>query len=229
MKKERLLEHIFTTYFIYRLGLVVMGFALPLVLVGVGWSRHKLPMQDSLSAYYHAGDGAMRDVFVGVLIAVAALLILYKGLKKWEDWALNLAGVALVFVAWFPMEWPSGVSSSSWSIHGSAAIIFFLLIAVVCWFRGMDDLCRADIGYEKVWRATYKVLAILMAVIPLSAYALSLIQGSSRGILYIEACGVWVFAGYWLAKALEIKKGLNCRKRLLDDDERRDDALQSWA
>ncbi|WP_181033537.1 hypothetical protein [Arthrobacter sp. SX1312] len=53
----------------------------------------------SISAYY---GGAVRDVFVGVLIATAACMVAYRGRFALEDFALNAAGFFAVFVALVP-------------------------------------------------------------------------------------------------------------------------------
>ena len=61
------------------MGIVVMAFALPLALWIGGYFRAGLHLQSSMSAYYISGNGAMRDVFVGILWAVGFSLYLYKG------------------------------------------------------------------------------------------------------------------------------------------------------
>ena len=52
-----------------------------------------------MSAYYHAGQGVMRNEFVGILFAVGALLFAYQGYSRFEDCALNLAGVLALGIA----------------------------------------------------------------------------------------------------------------------------------
>ena len=67
-----------------------MAFAFPLLLWIGGYLLAKLPLAGSMSAYYHASDflhpdqvlrvqGVMRNEFVGILFAVGALLIVYRG------------------------------------------------------------------------------------------------------------------------------------------------------
>ena len=55
--------------------------------------------EGSISAYY---GGAVRDVFVGVIIATAACMVAYRGRFALEDFALNAAGFFAVFVALVP-------------------------------------------------------------------------------------------------------------------------------
>lgn len=140
MKSTDLQRHITATYINLRIGVAALAIILPLVLWIGGRLLFDLPLQASMSAYYHAGDGAMRDVFVGVLIAVGAFLYLYKGFTILENTALNLAGLLLVGVALFPMDWNCGNACGGLSLHGTFAILFFLSIAYVCIFRASDTL-----------------------------------------------------------------------------------------
>lgn len=115
-------SHIIGTYTTLRLGIGILAIALPIVLVGYGLLRHALPIQDSISAYYHAflptsqfpdvqavaGMGLMRNWFVGILWAIGVFLFLYKGFGYRENTALNAAGILLILVAMFPMGWTCG-------------------------------------------------------------------------------------------------------------------------
>ncbi|MFX0540027.1 hypothetical protein ACQBAT_05210 [Ornithinimicrobium sp. Y1847] len=56
-------------------------------------------LETSISAYY---GGPVRDVFVGVLVAVAVVLVAYQGSTTFEDYNLNGAGFYAVFVAFVP-------------------------------------------------------------------------------------------------------------------------------
>lgn len=56
-------------------------------------------LETSISAYY---GGPVRDVFVGVLVAVAACLVAYQGSTTFEDYNLNGAGFYAAFVALVP-------------------------------------------------------------------------------------------------------------------------------
>ncbi len=99
MKTKDFSNHISATYKALRLGVALIAFAFPLILWIGGHIHASLPLQGSMSAYYHAGDalhpgqGVMRNEFVGILFAVGTILFLYQGISRLEDYALNLAGV----------------------------------------------------------------------------------------------------------------------------------------
>ncbi len=209
MKSTDLRGHITATYINLRIGTAVLAIILPFVLWIGGHIRSDLPLLGSMSAYYHAGNGAMRDEFVGVLFAVGAFLYLYKGFTGLENFALNLAGAFVIGVAVFPMEWGCGNSCSNFSLHGTFAILFFLSIAYVCIFRASDTLgLIPDQTKIKRYKNTYRLLGLGMVASPVLALILTwVLQPHTEDRLtgfFAEAFGVWVFALYWIIKSREI-------------------------
>jgi hypothetical protein len=188
-----------------------MGFiavTLPILLYVAAKLLRGVGLQNSMSAYYYAGDGIVRDVFVGVLVAVGALLYLYKGFSDAENIALNLAGIFAVVVALFPTQWQCEPACTLLSVHGTAAILFFACIAYVCLLRAADTLIllRDDKQIAK-YKRSYEALGILMIVSPLAAFVgSSVLRRSSALVFFIEAFAVWVFAAYWFAKSRELRQ-----------------------
>ena len=89
MTRDELQHHMFATYTTLRIGLAVIAFAFP-ILLWLGGRVIGLPLQDSMSAYYHAfaADGqSMRNWFVGILFAVGVILYLYQGYSYRENYA----------------------------------------------------------------------------------------------------------------------------------------------
>jgi hypothetical protein len=92
---DKLDDHILRSYSVLRWFMVGFGFVLPVLLVVGGingwWLKEPLPVQDSLSDYYHAGNpcmpfqGVYRDLFVGLLAAIGFCLIIYTGFGKLEN------------------------------------------------------------------------------------------------------------------------------------------------
>ena len=209
MKPQELQDHITATYFTLRLGLILLGASLPFILLIGGLIHGGLPPQASMSAYYHAGDGVMRDKFVGALWAVGACLYLYKGYTHLENYALNLAGVCAICIALFPMQWDCGTSCSAFSLHGAFAVLFFVLIAYVCVFRAPDTLnLMTDRGKATRYLRIYRALGIGMIASPVAAVilisGLHIATESRPTVFAIEAAGVLVFAAYWFVKSREI-------------------------
>ena len=170
---DSLEKHILQSYSTLRWAMGGLGILLPLLLVLGGllslwWISAPLDVQNSLSAYYHAGsaglgctalEGVYRDLFVGFLAAISACLIIYSGFGTLENWLLNFAGVFLAGVAFFPTGWPekqllnactdiSGFQSFEASrllglpisIHTASAVLFFISITAVNVYTAMDTV-----------------------------------------------------------------------------------------
>ncbi len=210
-----------TSYVILRNGIGVLGLAFPIVLILGGGLDH---VQASLSAYYHFspadpdlyGAGTMRDVFVGMLCAIGAFLFFYRGHSLQEDLSLNVAGIAAVLVALFPMDWPEGIvsgTSVSSKVHFTSATIFFVMIAYVCVFRARDTLCIVrDKRRRRTFARIYLTLGILMLSTPAAIAASKFVSPTGQeghATLLVEVAGVLVFATFWLIKGLEIRPSLH--------------------
>ena len=212
-----------TSYAVMRSGIGVIGLAFPIVMILGGGVDH---VQSSLSAYYHFsvddparhGAGTMRDLFVGMLCAIGAFLFFYRGHSLQEDVALNIAGIAAVLVALFPMDWPAGpdiAQSTSANIHSASAATFFLMIAYVCVFRARDTLCLiTDEVRCRMFHRVYLLFGTMMLATPILVALLRLVSATIRTgytTLIVEVAGVFVFAAFWLVKSLEIRSSVRAR------------------
>jgi hypothetical protein len=199
-----------------------LGIALPFILTVGGWIVG-VPLQKTLSAYYHATStapdcanlppvlpaGTLRDEFVGVLIAVGVCLYLYKGFSKAENYTLNLAGVFAVAVALIPASICPGASLIT--AHAIVAVLFFLCIAYVGVFRADDTLYLIeDENRKNKYRRWYETLGAVMVVSPIAAIIVNFLVKPSVGqsivILLAEAFGVWAFGLYWTVKSHELRQ-----------------------
>jgi hypothetical protein len=216
--------HIAVTYQVLRRGLAVLALALPLVLSVLGYVQYGLELQESISAYYHAytstapgfdrlseaGQGQMRNWFVGILWAIGVFLILYRGYGRRENQALNLAGILLILVAMFPMEWACDNACSKIALHDVFAVAFFFMIGYVCIFRSGDTLeLIRDAAKRANYRRTYRIIGLVMWVFPVVVVVLSFFQFKVFGVytvFFIEAAGIWTFAYYWWQKSVEIEE-----------------------
>jgi hypothetical protein len=149
--------------------------------------------------------GSMRSYFVGFLFAVGAMLYVNKGYSRREDILLNIAGVSAWLIALFPMPWTGERASLYW-MHGTAAIIFFLAIASVAAFCSHATVkLIKDPMQRKLYMGAYRFLAILMIAFPIAAYILNEpILRKGNAIYWVEFCGIWAFAAYWIVKGIEM-------------------------
>jgi hypothetical protein len=207
---------IVSTYFSLRAGLTVLSLLLPPVLYLWG-KTHGVPLQYSMSAYYHAdaaglscpgGHGVARDLFVGGLFAIAGLLYAYRGVTTLENWALNVAGLLAGAIALFPMRNTCDGIPNRFSPHGTFAILFFLCIAAVAVLSGPSTLDRIqDPKLRRFLRQGYRITGFVMVLAPGSVIAWSLLTGTyAEHTFAIEVAGIYAFAAFWILKSWEIHK-----------------------
>ncbi|WP_432201340.1 hypothetical protein ACRAQ7_03840 [Erythrobacter sp. W53] len=206
-------DNISAAYRQLRIGMALIAILMPIwLVVGGGLST----IQTSLSAYYHFDMGKMRDVFVGILWAIGAFLFFYKGYTRRENAALTVAGLAAVVVAMVPMACNPSICApsttlmpASGSVHGTAAIIFFLLVAYVCIFRSRDTLqLMTDAQLKARFTWCYRVLGCAMVILPIAIFLLDRFRPSGQEsfvTIAIETAGIFVFAIFWLVKSREIR------------------------
>jgi hypothetical protein len=196
MRTNPLQEHITRTYFSLRTWMYVIGFMLPVVLIVVGLLREpELGVRTSMSDYYNSAY--LRDVFVGALISIGVMLILYRGFSKAEAWALDGAGVLAIGTALVP-------TGTRW--HGVLAVAFFACIAYVCLFRAEDTLDLLNPEDRALYKRTYRSIGVLMLALPIAAAVLAVVLFQSRVILVVEWAAVWVFGSYWAVKSREFSR-----------------------
>lgn len=205
---SELQAHMLGTYHNLRIGIGVIGIGLPVVLWLGGAIADGEPLRPSMSAYYYSPS--MRDVFVGVLIAIGACLYLYKGFSSRENWALNVAGVMVIGVALIPTS-PPGDKQGFLTVHSSLALVFFAGIAYVAVFRASDTLRLIRDGNRAVrLRRIYRALGIGMLVSPLIAVGVAFaLQRSSEErsiVFFLEAAAVLMFGIFWLVKSRELRE-----------------------
>jgi hypothetical protein len=150
----------------------------------------------------------MRNWFVGILLVIGAVMGLMRGFSKWEDWALDLAGLMAAGVALIPMPWTA--TGKGYSPHGLCAITFFLCIAFVCAFCSGKTLehmpeCPGRAKIISFYRFWYRFLAGAMLLSPMLAYIFNFTFQKTSFQFFAEMFGVWSFGAYWLFKTAELK------------------------
>lgn len=207
MTAEDLRRNMMSTYFTLRLGIVALSFALPLLLLGYSLMTHGRLVEGSMSAFYGADGGAMRNYFVGILWAIGFFLILYKGFSPLEDWLLNFAGGFAVFTAMTPCNCAGQEALDKSTAHTMFAVLFFVCMVLVCLFCARDTITLLpEKSDQDKFRRTYYTIAVLLFVSPLAALAVAYFSRAQGSLLFfIESFAVWVFAAYWAVKSKEFK------------------------
>jgi len=212
MRRDELQAHIFSSYLHLRYGAAIIAALLPLIIYVVG-KLNGVPLADSISDYYWVPDGPdaySRDLFIGCLFAVAAILYLYKGFSNAENIALNLAALLAIGVALFPTAEHDSPGDGTFSIHGFCAVSMFICLVYVVWFRADDTLPLLppdSTPSPARYRQLYKIVGFVMLASPLTAFIVNSIIGTDTSyVFFIEVAGIWAFAAYWLLKGSELKR-----------------------
>lgn len=204
MTARDLRRNMMRTYFTLRVGVVLLSFALPLVLLVYSLATFGGFQLGAMSAFY---GGEMRDWFVGILWAIGFFLVNYKGFSALEDWLLNFAGIFAVLVAMTPCNcWgDDALTKSTW--HTVFAVAFFICMASVCLFCARDTITLLPKQTDRDrFRRAYLSIAVLLALSPLAAIATAYFAGARDSrVFFIEWFAVWMFAAYWAVKSLEFK------------------------
>src|SRR5215211_3981634 len=102
-RPNRLLWHMYVSYFWLRIGMGALAFVLPIVVLGSYAVAHRTSTPlGSLSEYYQYGFAG--HYFTGTLFAVGMGLLMYKGFTPAEDRALSAAGIGGLLVALVPHD-----------------------------------------------------------------------------------------------------------------------------
>lgn len=201
---EALQQNILATYFWMRGGIIVLAALLPVTLVLYSVAAHGTLTENSISAYYGADNGVMRNDFVASLCVVGALLIVYKGFSLLENILLKVAGTAVTLVALIPCDCWHPVDSHS-ALHTAFAITFFACMAVDVEFCGFDTITLLPTqAQQQRYRRYYHTIAACLLVSPVAALAAAYIASVPKSaIFFVEWFGVWMFALYWAVKSRE--------------------------
>jgi len=197
------------SYLYLSLGIGIIAVLLPvLLMIAGGYQDH-----DSLSSFYHTKGGPTRDIMVGSLCAVGVFLFLFHGLSALENWLLNAAGVAVSLVALVPSPGDTGYGNA-W-VHRGAAIIFFLLLAVVAIFLSKGRIKDIVDEKKKRWFAmAYTAAGAAMFAMPLIVAALQFLPEQmfkDHWVFWAECAGIWSFSAYWFLKTAEYRLLLKIR------------------
>lgn len=209
------------SYLYLRKAVGFLGLALPIVLVlGSVLVSNCDEIQSSISDYYHT---FMRDIFVGIICAIALFLFTYKGYDKRDNIAGTLASFFALGVAIFPTSSDTllppcdkpacNISAAITNpfisnLHFIFATLFFLVLtyfSLVLFTKTKNISTKTE--QKKTRNSIYKicgyVMLVCIALIALYFYYLKKryqVLAKFDPIFWLETVALWAFALSWLIK-----------------------------
>lgn len=186
----------------------LLGVVLPFVLAIGAAVISGLDIQDSVSAYYHT---VMRDVFVGILFAIAVFMFTYQGYDRQDNFVGNVACFGAMGVALFPVAPAAGgtaLQETLGVLHYLSATVFFLMLAwfSLVLFRKTNPAVPPTAEKLRRNRVYFVCGVIILSAIGMIA-VLKLTPGLQDSVLltddpvfWLEALAVTAFGFSWLVK-----------------------------
>ncbi len=193
-------EGLVISYLTLRRAVGTIGMAFPFVLAIGAVALEGAALQDSISDYYGT---AMRNVFVGLLFAIALFLYSYRGYEKVDERAGKVACFSAIGVALFPTT-----SQTLWvhRAHFTFATSLFLTLSYFSLFLfTKTDPTKPPTAEKKKRNKVYVVCGVLMlAAIGMAALCILTPLGAAianvRPVFWLESIALEAFGISWMTK-----------------------------
>ena len=191
-------KRLLVSYLTHRRVLGALGVALPVVLALWGFGICEcVELQDSISDYY---SQRTRDVFVGIIFAIAWFLFAYRGYERKDDVVGDLACLFAIGVALFPntgAEWEK-------TVHFISATGLFLALAYFSLFL-FTKSDGSPTPEKRVRNRIYMACgAVILASVALIAVYFWFLDDTGlseiKPVFWLESMALWSFAASWFVK-----------------------------
>jgi uncharacterized protein YacL len=201
-----------------------LGILLPLVCFLGGKLFASLPIQQSISFYYHTN---VQDYFVGLLVGVSLFLITYKGPEVIDNFVSTITGFFGLMIIIFPcllakeVKTPIGFfqlnPDISDKLHMICSVFFFVLLAVNSLFLfTLTDKKKEMSNNKKKRNIVYRVCGILILISIIALVILfkvnEQIVEEKRIVFIFETIMVVSFGVSWLVKGETILRDPKLKK-----------------
>ncbi|MBN1952808.1 MAG: hypothetical protein JW801_16515 [Bacteroidales bacterium] len=191
------------SYLKMRKAIGFLGLALPLILIAGSFVPGGIKtIQPSISEYY---DTYMRDIFVGILCAVALFLFSYRGFNVMDNAAANFAAFFALGVAFFPT---SSEKEFVHYIHLISAALFFITLSLISIFLfTLTTKGGKAAGNKLIRNRIYRSCGYIMfgSILIMFVYVMFLEEHlvqleNYKPIFVLESIALFAFGTSWLIK-----------------------------
>jgi hypothetical protein len=201
------------SYLTLRKAVGILGISFPVILVlgSVVFGDCK-EIQGSISSYYHT---SMRNVFIGVMCALAFFLFAYKGYDRRDAIAGNLGCIFALGVAFFPtavtepltdcipLSFEAPVISSIHFISAGSLFIVFAYFSICLFTKGSPDPTSRKLKRNKLYRFSGYTIVASIGLIALYFIAFEKRHPAFQNyhpVFWLESIALWAFGIAWLTK-----------------------------
>jgi hypothetical protein len=192
------------SYLQHRAAIGFIGIALPFVVSLYAYLFYSTGLRSSISAYYHTDS---RDLFVGMMFAIAAFMLSYRGPEGTDRTAGLVTCISAVVLAIVPTDTgaPEGMAGNG-MIHVAASLLFFLSLIYFCLKlfvkTNTDQPTEEKLKRNKIYRAcgyTMALSIILIGVLLLNDNLYQQLE-SLKPVFWLEALAIEAFGISWITK-----------------------------
>ncbi len=187
------------SYLTLRRVIGIMGILFPVLLASLClWLGECTGLKDSISDYYHTD---VRDLFVGVLFAIAWFLFSYKGYSAVDDRVGNLACAFALGVALFPTGSEVAAIRVLHIVCASALFLALAWFSLVLFRKKGEHPTEQKIKRNRVYMVCGVAMLGCMALIAIYAAFLSeTAVVDLKPVFWLETLALWAFGFSWLTK-----------------------------
>lgn len=187
------------SYWTLRKAVGIMGASLPVLLVvGCFLLGGCEGLEDSISDYYGT---RVRDVFVGILFAIAWFMFAYRGYDSGDDFYGDLACVFALGVALFPTTSETALIRAVHFVSASGLFLVLSYFSLKLFTKGKEPFTAEKKKRNKLYRACGVIMLVCIGAIPL--YYLLLRDSALaalKPVFWLEAFALAAFGVSWLTK-----------------------------
>ena len=202
------------SYLTQRKLLGILGMSLPVALFLLSQLDGYTPIRNTISSYYFINT---REIFTGILAAMAIFLVTYKGYDKLDNRATNIAGGLAILIVLFPAMRDCDrpvvylvafldATTTDW-IHTISASTFFFILSYISYFLFTKHNGNIPTAKKVARNKIYRFCGIVIFASILAVGIYMILPEATRDLLaplrlifVFESMALFAFGTSWLVK-----------------------------
>ena len=183
------------SYLTLRKVVGVLGVLLPFLCLAFGLYHG---LEDSISDYYGT---RVRDLFVGILFAIAWFLFTYKGYERKDDLAGDLACIFALGVALFPTTSPELWVRAVHFLCAAALLLVLSYFSLRLFTKTGGSPTPQKLQRNRVYRVCgWIMLACIASILVYYLFLEESALAAWKPVFWLESFALWAFGVSWSIK-----------------------------